>query len=174
MFRSIVPAALAVALTFPAQAVPVPPQDRAGIIDAITAIAAGADRAQWARVRSAFTETVTVDYTSLVGGQPATLKSADLVKSWEGFLPGFERTQHLVTNHTITSMSGNVATAEADFQATHRIDSEFWVLGGRYNYSLAKEGETWKVASMTMTWTWETGDRGLMAKAAERMKGKAN
>ncbi len=152
----------------------VPVADRAAIFDATTSIAAGADRHDWQRVRNAFAQTVKVDYTSLIGGSPATLPSADLVKSWEGFLPGFEQTQHLVTNHTISSFTGRLASVQADFQATHRIGAEFWVLGGRYDYVLAKDGSAWKVNDMKMTWTWETGNRGLMGKAAERMKAKEN
>lgn len=38
------------------------------ITRSITDIAAGADRHDWARVRGAFTDTVTTDYTSLWGG----------------------------------------------------------------------------------------------------------
>lgn len=157
----------------PAAAEPAAPHDRVAIIDAITAIAAGADRHQWDRVRAAFAPTITVDYTSLVGGQPATLGSADLVKSWEAFLPGFDRTQHLVANHTV-QVDGDQASAQADFQATHRIGTDFWVLGGWYDYSLVRDGATWRVSAMRMTWTWETGDRGLMARAGERMKARAN
>lgn len=167
-------AATVAALSNQAFAFDLPAGDRAGIIDAITSIAAGADRHDWHRVRNAFTQTVKVDYTSLIGGSPATLPSADLVKSWEDFLPGFEQTQHLVTNHTITGVSATRATAQADFQATHRIGAELWVLGGRYDYSLSKEGRDWKVNDMKMTWTWETGDRALMSKAAARMKARAN
>ena len=37
----------------------------------ITDIAAGADRHDWKRVRGAFADNVTVDYTSLWGGSPA-------------------------------------------------------------------------------------------------------
>ncbi len=42
--------------------------DPAEITRSITDIAAGADRGDWDRVRSAFAETVTTDYTSLWGG----------------------------------------------------------------------------------------------------------
>jgi hypothetical protein len=142
--------------------------DRAAIVDAITDIAAGADRHDWPRVRAAFADTVTLDYTSLWGGQPATQPADDVIAQWSGFLPGFERTLHLVTNHTVVEGSENSAIAEADFQATHRIGTEMWVLMGHYRYELVKVAGDWKVQAMTMDWTHETGDRGLVAKAAER------
>ena len=46
--------------------------DPAEISRSITDIAAGADRHDWTRVRGAFAETVTTDYTSLWGGDPVT------------------------------------------------------------------------------------------------------
>ncbi|WP_245437317.1 nuclear transport factor 2 family protein [Neorhizobium tomejilense] len=144
------------------------PQDRAAIMDTITDIAAGADRHQWDRVRRAFADEVTLDYTSLWGGAPTTQAADDIIRQWSGFLPGFDETQHLVTDHTITSLEGAKATAEADFQATHRIGTDLWVLTGHYRYELVKVNAAWKVSALTMTATHETGDRGLAARAAER------
>ncbi|MDA4848437.1 nuclear transport factor 2 family protein [Hoeflea poritis] len=142
--------------------------DQAEISRSITDIAAGADRHDWSRVRDAFDETVTTDYTSLWGGDPVTQPADELVAGWSGFLPGFDRTHHMVTNHTITSIDDDNATAEADFTATHRIDDKLWTLGGRYSYELKQTEDRWLVTSMTMTALWETGDRGLVGIAGER------
>jgi hypothetical protein len=142
--------------------------DRVAIIDAITDIAAGADRHQWDRVRGAFAETVTLDYTSLWGGEPATQSGEAVVAQWSGFLPGFEQTLHLVTNHAIIESTEATVTAEADFQAVHRIGQDMWVLMGHYRYDLIKVGGAWKVSRLVMTPTHETGDRGLVERAAER------
>ncbi|WP_170330978.1 nuclear transport factor 2 family protein [Ruegeria arenilitoris] len=139
-----------------------------GISQAITDIAAGADRHDWTRVRTAFADTVTTDYTGLWGGDPVTQSADKLIASWAAFLPGFEITHHMVTNHTVTELANTAAKAEADFTATHRINDEFWVLGGRYSYDLVKDGADWKVTSVTMTPLWETGDRALVAQAGER------
>lgn len=144
------------------------PRDERGISAAITAIAAGADRHDWSRVRGAFTDTVTTDYTSPSGGEPVTQPADELVAGWSTFLPGFDTTHHMVSNHTITGIDGDTAGAEADFTATHRIEDDFWVLGGRYTYQLRKIDGIWKISAMTMSTSWETGDRGLVAKAAVR------
>ncbi|WEX73919.1 nuclear transport factor 2 family protein [Sinorhizobium numidicum] len=144
------------------------PDDRAAIIDTITDIAAGADRHQWDRVRGAFADNVTLDYTSLWGGAPATQSADEVVKQWSGPLTGFDRTLHLVTNHAIVKSAGATATAEADFQAVHRIGDKFWVLMGRYRYDLTKVNAAWKVSRLVMTYTHETGDRGLVTLAAKR------
>ncbi len=143
-------------------------EQQADISTAITDIAAGADRHDWTRVRGAFSDTVTTDYTSLWGGDAVTQPADELVAGWSAFLPGFDATHHMVTNHTITSLSETSATAQTDFTATHRLDDGLWVLGGRYDYELEKSGDRWVVTSMTMTAIWESGDRGLVALAGQR------
>ncbi|WP_171206802.1 nuclear transport factor 2 family protein [Ruegeria sp. HKCCA0235A] len=143
-------------------------EPQAGISTAITDIAAGADRHDWARVRDAFADTVTTDYTSLWGGDPVTQPADELVAGWSAFLPGFDATHHMVTNHTITSLSDTSAMAQADFTATHRLDKDLWVLVGRYDYILETSDDRWVVTAMTMTALWETGDRGLVALAGQR------
>eukprot|EP00903_Cladosiphon_okamuranus_P000899 g897.t1 len=145
--------------------------DQTEITATLTDIAAGADRHDWPRVREAFADTVTTDYTSLWGGDPVTQPADELVAGWSAFLPGFDSTHHMVTNHTVTSETGTSATAEADFTATHRIGDGLWTLGGRYSYELVRSDDRWKVTSMTMTALWETGDRGLVATAGERASG---
>ena len=142
--------------------------DEAGITHTLTDIAAGADRHDWDRVRGAFADVVTTDYSSLWGGEPVTQPAEALVAGWASFLPGFDATHHMITNHTITSLENGRATAEADFTATHRIDEGLWVLGGRYSYALEETEVGWRVTSLTMTALWETGDRGLVAIAGER------
>ncbi|MDE0033342.1 MAG: nuclear transport factor 2 family protein [Deltaproteobacteria bacterium] len=143
------------------------------IVKTITSIAAGADRHDWGRVRSAMSDEITTDYTSLFGGEPVTQPADDLVKSWAGFLPGFDSTHHMVTNHTVTSAAADTATAEADFTATHRIGDALWVLGGRYSYRLSRSDAGWIVTSMSMHALWETGDRAtLIGQAVERVSGK--
>lgn len=133
-----------------------------------TDIAAGADRHDWDRVRAAFAEEVTLDYTSLWDGEPTTQPAEAVIAQWSGFLPGFEATHHMVANVTVTDAAADTATAEADFTATHRIEDTLWTLGGRYTYGLVREGGAWKVAELTMTALWETGDRDLVARAAAR------
>ncbi|MEM1362789.1 MAG: nuclear transport factor 2 family protein [Pseudomonadota bacterium] len=142
--------------------------DPTDITRTITDIAAGADRHDWDRVEAAFADTVTTDYSSLWGGEPTAQPAAELVAGWAGFLPGFDVTHHMVTNHAVTGIEETEAQAEADFTATHRIGDGLWVLGGRYSYDLVYTGERWVVSSLTMTALWETGDRGLVSVASER------
>lgn len=167
-----VPAIVATMALIPslASADSVPLTERIEMIDAVTSVAAGADRGDWPRVRQAFADTVTLDYSSLWGGEAQMLAADAVIEQWSGFLPGFDKTLHLLTNHTLTHYDGDAAILEADFQAAHRIEDQMWVLMGHYTYGLKKTGDAWKVESLTMDWTHETGDRGLVGVAAERAK----
>lgn len=140
----------------------------AQITQTLTDIAAGADRHDWPRVRAAFADNVTTDYTGLWGGEPVSQAADELVAGWAAFLPGFDSTHHMVSNQTVTDLTATTAKAEADFTATHRIADALWVLGGRYSYELTLDGTGWRVTAMTMTPLWETGDRALVGQAAER------
>lgn len=163
----ITAAAIAMTVTT-SHAQPPSAEDRFAMIDAVTSIAAGADRHDWSRVRNAFADEVVLDYTSLWGGEAAAQSADDIVAQWSGFLPGFDETLHLVTNHTVVSFDDGAAIMEADFQAMHRIGDDQWVLSGHYTYGLQKSDGDWKVSALTMTWTHEAGSRDLVAAAAER------
>ena len=169
MKKSLSAALLAAALTNPAAAeTAVDTAAERAIHAALVDIAAGADRHDWPRVRAAVADTVTADYTSLWGGQAAPQSADDLVAGWADFLPGFDATHHMVTNKTVLHLDNDTAAAEADFTATHRIDGDLWVLGGRYSYRLVRREGRWRVTHLTVTARWETGDRDLAAQAAAR------
>lgn len=147
--------------------------DRAGIIDAINEIGLSADMRDWKQVRAQFADEVFADYTSLVGGQPGTVKADELVSGWKAFLPGFTATQHIITNHRVT-VSGDEAQSLSQFVANHRLadaaGGELWTLGGYYRHTLRRTRSGWKVTRMTMTWTWQTGNTDLPKLAGEAVK----
>ncbi|MER9962141.1 nuclear transport factor 2 family protein [Mesorhizobium sp. M0045] len=66
---------------------------------------------------------VTTDYTSLFGGAAATSGRDALIAQWQGLLPGFDATQHLITN-IIVEGAGNDAVARSHVRAAH------WITGG--------------------------------------------
>lgn len=148
----------------------VAPADHIAIVNAVDEIGLAADMHDWARVRACFADEVWVDYTSLAGGGPATLKADDLVAGWKGFLPGFSATQHLITNHRV-ALQGGQATVVSQFMATHCLvgapGGELWTLGGRYQHRLQRRSQGWVVVAMTMTWTWQSGNADLPKLAAQ-------
>src|SRR5438876_355015 len=108
--------------------------DQQQIVATTIAMAVLADRHEWDALTAVFTDEVMSDYTALTGGEPSTVRAADLVASWKEGLSAFTATQHLVTNHEV-AITGRSAEVRAYFQATHcKPDHTLWVLGGCYHY----------------------------------------
>ena len=162
----------ATAFSIASQAKAAEPGVRSAVQQVAAVIAVGADRHDWKRVRAAMADEITTDYTSLFGGKPATQPADQLVKNWAQFLPGFDSTHHMVGSLMVTNVEGDAVTAQANFTATHRIDKDLWVLGGRYDYRFVRASGAWRLSSLTMTALWETGDRGLVQLAAKRASEK--
>ncbi|MFC7584502.1 nuclear transport factor 2 family protein [Nonomuraea antimicrobica] len=139
--------------------------DRLDVIDTCTRLAWHADQREWDRLGSVFADEVTLDYTSLNGGEPATLTPAQIVAAWQSVLGGFAATQHLLGNHLV-AIDGDTAVCTASFQATHRkaepYGGSLWTLGGTYRFDLVRTGDGWRITGVVMTATWGDGNRGLM------------
>jgi hypothetical protein len=133
---------------------------------AITGMAVRFDLKQWDRLVEVFATKVRIDYTGLVGGEPATVRGADLVGDWRRNLGHLTATQHLLANQVVRAGRGADATATADFQAVHRlgplVGGRLYVLGGRYEYRLVRVGRDWRISGVTMQPVWESGDRTVI------------
>ncbi|GAA3201236.1 nuclear transport factor 2 family protein [Nonomuraea roseoviolacea] len=66
--------------------------DRLAIIETCTRMAWHADQREWDRLAGIFADSVTLDYTSLNGGEPAVLTPAQIVGAWSGLLGAFDTT----------------------------------------------------------------------------------
>ncbi len=144
--------------------------DRLDIIEACTRMAWLADQRDWAGLTEVFADRVRLDYTSLNGGEPVELKREDVVTAWAGVLGRLAATQHLVGNHLV-SVDGDEAACTATFHATHVYPNphgdSLWTLGGDYRYELRRIGARWRIAGITMTAKWATGNQHIMTLAAE-------
>lgn len=139
------------------------------IINTVNQMALAADQHDWELCRTCFADQVQVDYTSLAGGEPATIPADALMESWQALLPGFTATQHLIGSHVV-DQQGNMAECRAHFQATHILDEEQWVLGGHYHYRLQRSNQAWQITAITMTALWSVGDQTkLLQLATERV-----
>ena len=109
-------------------------------------------------------------YTSLNGGQPATLPRQQIIDAWAGVLGRLDATQHLVANHLVT-VDGDSATCTAAFQATHLLATPhggpIWTLGGHYRFQLARTMDGWRITGVQMVADWATGNQHIMTLAAE-------
>ncbi len=145
--------------------------DRLQITNVVNNVAICADLHNWQGLAACFAETITVDYTSLLGGTPIQTTPAELIARWRATLSGFQATHHMITNQRI-HVQGDTATCVAYVQATHYLpnpdEDPWWILGGIYTYQLARTPQGWRVTSPTLTVAWERGNRHLMALAQAR------
>ena len=142
--------------------------DRAAIIDTINGVGVWADRKDFAKLRLLFADTVDMDYTSLAGGTPVTVKADDLIKGWESELRPF-RTQHMITNHLVT-ITGDTAVAISDIHAVHYVPNDMgintWQVYGTYDHKFIRTAGGWKISAMKLNKLMADGNAALSGLAA--------
>jgi SnoaL-like domain len=139
------------------------------IIQAITAIFSGVDEHNWAKIENQMTSNVLLDYTTFIGGEPANLSPKQITESWAGFLPGFDKTNHQLSNFEIT-LNLDKAMATYTGKADHFIDNEVWTVEGTYESELKKINSNWLVSKLKFNFVSQSGNLDLPAKATQRMK----
>ena len=77
------------------------PNDRDAIIETVTKVAWYADRRNWDAITGLFTEKVLLDYTSLTGGEPATVSPQQIASDWQHNLGALNATQHLLGSYLV-------------------------------------------------------------------------
>ena len=91
--------------------------------------------------------------------------------AWRGLAPGFDATRHDPLD-VEAKVDGDAAEATALVDARHWIGEALWRPIGLYRWTLERLDGRWKVKAMTFVLTEEVGDRGLVAAAAGRAKGR--
>jgi hypothetical protein len=131
--------------------------------DVITRMLHAIDARDWATLRASFADVVRVDYTSLWGGEPATVAADDLVADWRPFALGFSATQHLTGPVLISD-----GRAHAHVCARHWLpDAEggdVWAVYGHYIAAVA-DG---KITELTFQTFHQEGNRDLPAIVRQR------
>lgn len=138
--------------------------DRTSLIDLTLQMAWNLDHQEWDAMPPLFTDEVRLDYTSLNGGEPATVPQAAMIERWRESRENLKATQHLLSNHLVRMDGGN-PTATAMFQATHVLPNDFgspiWTLGGEYRYEFLEQGGAWRISALTMRIIWADGNRNI-------------
>ena len=125
------------------------------------------DDRDWQAVRAGLADEVMVDYSSLFGGAPEQLAADVLVARWQGLLPGFDGTQHLL-GPLVVAANGDDATVDANVRGYHHLAGSTWLVAGRYTLTLRRAAATWRVAGIVLHTTYQEGDRSLPEQAAAR------
>ena len=145
--------------------------DQHQITQAVQQIFIQTDERNWDQVSACFTDPVRLDYSSLSGNEPAELSSQQVVESWQAVLPGFEATQHSLSNFQV-SVDGDRATASCYGTAVHYLPNDTdqgdtWTVVGTYDFELAKREGQWKTSAMTFHFKFTEGNTDLPQRAQE-------
>jgi hypothetical protein len=146
-------------------------EDRLAILELIGNLALLLDARDWNALERLFADPVHYDRTSLFGGQPETLSPAELMAGYRQALGNLDAIHHLITCQVI-SLDGDQATCAANMQGTHVLANNsggpLWTVGGRHDYQLKRTPDGWKIAGLTFTVQWATGNMNIIALAAAR------
>ncbi len=145
--------------------------ENAKVIAVVSSIPLAVDLGRYELAEAAFAPDILIDYTSLWGGEAQRTTPAALMDAWRGLVPGFDATRHEL-RHVEARVDGDAADATALVDGRHWIGDKLWRPIGVYRWTLRKFEGGWKVTAMTFAMTQEIGDRGLVAVAAERAKGR--
>lgn len=150
---------------------PLSAEDRLDIMDAVGGIMLHVDVKDWEKVRSYLMPEVSMDHTSVFGGDPVTCDSDAFVQGLRSRLPGFDATQHTVTQICVSG-GGDHAVTISNLRAAHWIESDIWAFGGAYRHTLTRTAEGWRIASLAIEMHYEEGDRAVRTAAVERMSAR--
>ncbi len=131
------------------------------------------DNRDWEKVQIILNDTVLLDYTSMAGGEPADLSSMQIIASWKGTLPGFDKTHHQIGNYLI-EIEPLVAKVFCYGTATHYLSNEstnnIWRVVGSYDFELKSIHNSWRITKMKFNLKYIDGNTDLPLMARQRMK----
>jgi hypothetical protein len=132
--------------------------DRTEIIELVDAIFDTVDAKNWDEAQALFESKVTVDFTSLNGGEPATISSAELVDGWRQGLHPRKKSFHLVGHYRVTTDS-STGTAAVKGYAYNVLDAELgggmWEVWGRYEIPVHHTPSGWRASGISF-FAWHT------------------
>ena len=148
--------------------------DRAAIQDTINTLFVGVDGKAWPQVRGVLADQVRIDFTSLNGGQPATVTGDQLVGAWTGGLHREKTSLHMTSNYRIT-VDGDRAEAFMHGYAWNRLvggsvpaqGSPVWETWGNYVMAFQRTGGTWRITSLTYNSTRVDGNDAVRVHALQ-------
>jgi SnoaL-like domain len=138
------------------------------LINERDAIDAAVDAKDWTDARTYFADELRVDFTSLIGGEPATIPADALIQGWSGNLTAEKASFHLRGNHRITFIDADSALMLSHGYAWNRMErgalpenggEALWEVWGTYVHGFTLTEAGWKVDAMTFTMTAERGSQ---------------
>jgi hypothetical protein len=144
-------------------------EDERAIRAAAAAIDLAVDEKDWAAARAGFADRVLVDFSTLGGGEPATIAADDLVGGWRNNLHRNKPSWHIRGLETVT-LNGDEATLVSHGYAWNalpqRVENDLWEVWGTYTHHFVRTPQGWKVDRFSFTATHERGDASIRTDVA--------
>ena len=138
--------------------------DREEVLDTVVALFVATDERDWPRVESCLANPVTLDMTSLAGGEPASLTPAAVAAGWRDGLRAIDEVHHQVGNFRLR-VSGDEADVSCYGVAFHhrRIANPDNVrtFVGAYDIHLRRVEGDWRIDLFRFRVKFVTGNRNL-------------
>jgi len=132
--------------------------ERSEIIEFVDAIFDSVDAKDWDAAQALFDTEVLSDFTSLNGGEPATISNAQLVDGWRQGLHAKKKSFHLVGHYRV-AVDGDKATATVKGYAYNVLDADLgggmWEVWGAYEIPVRRTPSGWKATGLSF-FAWHT------------------
>lgn len=148
--------------------------DQIRVIETVNKLFIGVDERDWEQVSSVFNDTVLLDYTSMAGGEPARLISSQIINSWKGLLPGFDKTHHQLDNYIVNSAQDTISVfcyGIASHYLKNESENNIWTVVGTYEFQLKDQNGILKITKMKFNLKYIDGNIDL-PKIAQKRLGK--
>ena len=130
----------------------------------IASVAHHIDAKRWRELRALYADEVATDYTSLFGGSPQRQAADALRETWQTVLARVA-THHLLGPIDV-ELAGDTARARCHVRAMHvgsgAADGSEWEVLGHYRFELVRGPSGFRITSMTLETTHQTGNRKLL------------
>jgi hypothetical protein len=143
--------------------------DRQEIVDVTVSYCRALDTCDWELLAGCFTEEGELD----VGPWGIHQGRQAIVALCSALFPGFDCTQHVVSNHAI-EITGDTATSTCDLVAEHLLRSfagdDQTATRGLYRDQLVRATDGWQIAHRRLGISWREGNIALFEEALARVQ----
>ncbi|PZS32931.1 MAG: hypothetical protein DLM58_08950 [Pseudonocardiales bacterium] len=122
------------------------------------------DARDWDTASQLLADQVSIDYTSVFGGEPERVAGGEIVQRWRDLLPGFDATQHFLG----PLLGTGEGVVECNVRGFHHLDGGTWMVAGWYTLTLAEDDGRVRIAGIDLAESYETGSRDLVERARQR------
>jgi len=143
------------------------------ITQAIATLFKAIDDRDWQLGLSVLAKEIFLDYSSMNNTEPSVHNHEQVIDAWESFLPGFDRTQHQLSEFKV-QLHGHEADVFYVGKADHFIGDEIWTTIGNYNTRLEKQKGKWLITYHKLTYDRQSGNTGLPKLAHQKIMAMRN